>query len=44
MTWHSSETTREKLDALISEIRQRGGTITGCQSCAGGVLVTWFTV
>lgn len=44
MTWHRSETTRDKLDALISDIRRRGGTIAGCQRCAGGVLVTWFTL
>jgi hypothetical protein len=43
MTWHTSTTTRDKLDALISEIRRGGGTIASCQRCATGLLVTWFT-
>lgn len=44
MTWQTTETTGDKLDAVIAEIRRRGGTIAGCQKCDGGLLVTWFTL
>lgn len=44
MTWHSSITSRDKLEALIAEIRQTGGTIASCQRCTAGLLVTWFTL
>ena len=44
MTWHTSTTTRDKLAALITEIRRRGGTVASCQRCTSGLLVTWFTV
>lgn len=44
MTWHSSTTTHDKLEALIAEIRRGGGTIASCQRCAAGLLITWFTL
>lgn len=42
MEWQTTKTTRDKLDALIAEIRRRGGTIASCHRCDSGVLVTWF--
>lgn len=44
MTWHTSTTTRDKLDALIREIRGQGGTIASCQRCTAGLQITWFTL
>jgi hypothetical protein len=43
MTWHTSTTTRDGLDGLISHIRHHGGTVASCQRCAAGLLITWFT-
>ncbi len=44
MTWQTTKTTGDKLDALIAEIRRRGGKIASCHQCDGGLLVTWFTL
>jgi len=44
MTWHTTTTTRDLLDALISDIRDQGGTIASCQRCSAGLQITWFTL
>lgn len=44
MTWHTSTTTRDRLERLIKDIRENGGTIASCQRCTTGLLVTWFTL
>ncbi len=44
MTWHTSTTTRDDLQQLITHIRHCGGTVASCQRCAEGLLVTWFTL
>jgi hypothetical protein len=44
MTWHTSTTTRDKLAALVADIRLQGGTVASCQRCAAGLVVTWFTL
>ncbi len=44
MTWHTSTTTRDELNRLLTEIRHRGGTVASCRHDTSGLLVTWFTL
>lgn len=44
MAWHTSTTTRDRLDGLIADIRRQGGTVASCQQCSEGLLITWFTL
>jgi hypothetical protein len=43
MTWHTAIVATDRMTAVLTTIRNTGGTLTHCQPQTAGVRLTWTT-